>query len=136
MSNDVPLTHSLIGDRPEETVVLTDAMVKEPIYMINCFSVPAGQGDLFLERWKDNVQAMAKQPGFIRSRMFRSLDPNAMVSFINFAWWGSGEALHEARKNPEWRAAVQRMLDDEKLQVTPRPMVYVPAMVVEAGEEL
>ncbi|MFE0377182.1 antibiotic biosynthesis monooxygenase family protein [Streptomyces inhibens] len=136
MDEDVSLTRSLIGDRPDEAVVLTDAMVKEPIYMINCFTVPAGQGDIFLTRWKDNVRAMANQPGFIRSRMFRALDPNAMVSFINFVQWGSGEALHEARKNPEWRAAVQRMFDDENLRVTPRPMVYVPALVVDAGDEL
>ncbi|MER5618079.1 MULTISPECIES: antibiotic biosynthesis monooxygenase family protein [unclassified Streptomyces] len=136
MSEEVPLSHSSIGNRPEESVVLTDAMVKDPVFMINCFTVPDGQGEIFMTRWKDNVRAMAKQPGFIRSRMYRALDPGAMVSFINFVQWGSGEALHEARKNAEWRAAVQRMLDDEDLQVTPRPMVYVPALVVNAGDDV
>jgi heme-degrading monooxygenase HmoA len=103
---------------------LTDALVSEPVTLINAWTVPPDESERFLRRWQDNARIMAAQPGFIRARMYRSLADNAELRFINVAEWGSGKALDQARADPWWRASVQRLLDDPDLHVTPRPVVY------------
>jgi heme-degrading monooxygenase HmoA len=117
-------------------VTLNEAPVSEPVTMINAFTVPLEESERFLQRWKDNARAMASQPGFIRSRMYRSLVEDAELRFVNTAEWDSGKALVKARANPDWRASVQRMLDDPKLHITPRPGVYQVAIDVYPGDTL
>ncbi len=135
MTEAVPLTHTSVGERAADAVALTDAIVDDPVTMINAFTVPAGERALFLTRWKDNAAAMARQPGFIQARMYEALEDEALLGFVNIVRWGSGAALAEARKQPEWRAAVQRMMDDDDLHITARPMVYRTALVVDPGGE-
>jgi heme-degrading monooxygenase HmoA len=123
------------GDDPmSQPVHVIDAPVSEPVTMINAFTVPLAESDRFLQRWKDNVRVMARQPGFVRARMYRSLISECELRFINVAEWASGEALAQARKSSEWRAAVQQMLEDPKLHVTPRPGVYQLAVEVQPGD--
>jgi len=110
--------------------------VSEPVTLINAFSVPLEESDRFLERWKDNARVMAAQPGFIRARMHRSLVGDAELSFVNVAEWSSGHALAQAQSNPNFRASVQRMIDDPDLHVTPRPSVYEVAVDVHPGDTL
>jgi heme-degrading monooxygenase HmoA len=113
-----------------QQVPIIDAIVNEPVSMINAFTVPPAESDRFLQRWRVNARAMAKQQGFIRARMYRSLINESELRFINVAEWASGKDLAQARKNPEWRAAVERMLDDPDLHITPRPSVYELAVEV------
>lgn len=134
MSETVRLTRTTVGERAEEAVGLTDAIVTDAVTMINAFTVPAGEAELFLTRWKDNVTVMAAQPGFVQAKMYRALDENADLGFVNVVHWDSGEALAKARTNPAWRAAVQRMMDDDGLHITARPMVYGTALVVGPGD--
>lgn len=61
--------------------------------------------------------------------MYRSLVEDVELRFVNVAEWASGKALDEARTNPEFRASVQRLLEDPGLHVTPRPAVYQIAIV-------
>jgi len=70
------------------------------------------------------------------SGMYRSLVNDAELRFVNIAEWDSGKALAQARANPEWLAAVQRLLDDPELHVTPRPGVYQIAVDVRPGDTL
>jgi heme-degrading monooxygenase HmoA len=130
MSEPVELAHSTVGT---QAVGLTDAITDDAVMMINVFEVPAAESDQFLYRWKDNVGQMAQQPGFVRARMYRSLADDARFRFINVVHWNSGAALAEARTNPEWRAAVQRMMDDG-LHVKANPMVYETALDVAPGD--
>jgi heme-degrading monooxygenase HmoA len=106
----------------------SEVLVSEPVTMINAFSVPVAESDRFLDRWKSSLQAMAGRPGFVRARTYRSLVDDVELRFINVAEWESGEALARARVNPEWLAAVQRILDDPELHITPRPSVYEVAI--------
>ena len=108
----------------------------EPVTLINAFTVPLEESERFLDRWKDNARIMAGQPGFIRARMYRSLVDDVELRFVNVAEWASGKALEEARANPEFRASVQRLLDDPELHVTPRPAVYRVAVDVRPGDPL
>jgi hypothetical protein len=79
---------------------------------------------------------MARQPGFIRARMHRSLVDDVELRFINVAEWDSGKALDQAMANPEWRASLQRFLDDPGLHVTARPVVYRVSIDVHPDDPL
>jgi (hydroxyamino)benzene mutase len=129
--------HNIEGDDPmSQQVPVIDALVDEKVSMINAFTVPRDESNRFLRRWKDNASAMAKQPGFIRACKYRSLIDDSELRFINVAEWASGKALAEARKNAQWRGAVERMLDDPELHIRPRPSVYELAVDVQPGDSL
>jgi heme-degrading monooxygenase HmoA len=119
-----------------QQVELTDAVVSEPVTLINAFTVPVPESERFLSRWKDNARIMAGQPGFIRARMYRSLVDDVELGFINVAEWASGKALDAARANPTWRASMQRVLDDPDLHIIARPVVYQTAIDVHPGDSL
>jgi heme-degrading monooxygenase HmoA len=108
--------------------------VNQPVTLINAFTVPPEESERFLQRWKDNARIMADQPGFIRARMYRSLLDDVELRFINVAEWDDKKALDEAIANPEFRASVQRVLDDPDLHITPRPVVYQVAIDVHPGD--
>jgi heme-degrading monooxygenase HmoA len=119
-----------------QQVPVIDALVDETVSMTNAFTVPRDESNRFLRRWKDNASAMAKRPGFIRACMYRSLIDDSELRFINVAEWASGKALAEARKNAEWRGAVERMLDDPELHIRSGPSVYELAVDVQPGDSL
>ena len=119
-----------------QSVTITDARTTEPVTLINAFTVPVEESERFLDQWRDNARIMARQPGMIRARMFRSLVDDAELRFVNVAEWESGTALDRARANPEWRASVQRLLDDPQLHITPRPVVYQTAVDVHPADPL
>ncbi|GAB3440667.1 antibiotic biosynthesis monooxygenase family protein [Actinophytocola sediminis] len=130
MNDTVKLARSTVGRDPGEAVGLTDAIGTDTVTMINVFEVPVAQAARFLERWRDNATVMSRQPGFVGAEMYRALADDARFRFINVARWASGTALADARKNPEWRASVQRMMDDEYLDARANPMVYELALDV------
>ncbi len=113
-----------------------DALVGEPVSLINAFTVPLAESERFPRRWQDNARIMAAQPGFIRARMYRALDDEVELRFINVAEWDSGIALDYARANPEWRLSVQWLLDDPELHITARPAVYQLGIDVQPGDAL
>lgn len=119
-----------------QPVRIVPAGTSEPVTLINAFTVPIEESDRFLLRWKDNARIMAQQPGLIRARMFRSLVDDVELRFVNVADWNSGEALDQARANPEWRASMQRVLDDPELHITARPVVYQAAVEVHPSDLL
>ena len=119
-----------------QPLTLIDALVTEPVTLINAWTVPPEESGLFLDRWKDNARVMASQPGFIRARMYCSLSDEAELRFINVAEWDSGTALDNARANPRWCASVQREVSDPDLHITPRPAVYQVAVDVHPGDLL
>ncbi|WP_330230308.1 antibiotic biosynthesis monooxygenase [Nocardia sp. NBC_00508] len=119
-----------------EGINLDDTTVDHPATLINIFKVPVDESGPFLERWNDNARIMAQQAGFIRARMFRSLDDDVELRFINVAEWKSGNALDTARANLEWRASVKRVLEDPDLHIHARPVVYGTDLDVRPGDTL
>ncbi len=117
-------------------VRLAPALVDSAVTLINAFTVPVEESDRFLERWTDNARIMAQQPGFVRAVMYRSLDDQAELRFVNVAEWESGTALDGARTNPEWRASVERVLNDPELHITARPVIYRTDLDVRPGDTL
>jgi heme oxygenase (mycobilin-producing) len=67
-----------------------------PVILINSFVVHQGKEEEFIKRWKETAQVMKEQPGFIDTKLHRSLDPNAKFQFINVAHWESAEAWQAA----------------------------------------
>jgi len=118
------------------TALLIDVPVDSPVTLINAFSVPVDESDLFSRLWKNNARIMARQPGFVRAVMYRSLVDDAELRFINVAEWESGNALADARANPEWRASIQQMLDHPDLHATPRPVIYEVVLDVHPNDLL
>jgi heme-degrading monooxygenase HmoA len=112
----------------------TNAHVSDPVVLINAFTMPPNEAERFLKAWKDNARIMARQPGMIRARLYRSLHDETELRFINVAAWASGTALDNATANPEWVASVRRVLDDPELHITARPAVYQIALDVHAGD--
>jgi len=117
-----------------ENVPIPEAPVDGPVTMINAFTVPAQEAELFLRLWKNNAAAMAALPGFIRTRMYRSVISDAELGFITHAEWNSGKALQQARTDLTWRVSMRRMMDDPELHVTPRPGVYEVALDVKSSD--
>jgi heme-degrading monooxygenase HmoA len=116
--------------------VLPNVLGDEPVTLINAFTVPAAESEHFLELWKTRASILSTKPGFVRSRMHRALIDGAELSFINVAEWESGNALAEARSDPEWLASVQEMLKDPQLHIKARPVVYEVAVEIQPGAVL
>jgi heme-degrading monooxygenase HmoA len=108
--------------------------VSERVTLINAFTVPVEESERFLQRWRDAARAMAARPGFAGARMHRALMTDAELRFVNVAEWESQRAFDEAQASPEFRASLQRMLDDPGLHVTARPAIYEVAIDVRPGD--
>jgi heme-degrading monooxygenase HmoA len=107
----------------------------KPVTLINGFTVPLEESELFLDHWKDTARILADlhQPGFIRARLYRALMDDAELRFINVSEWDSGTALDAAGANPEWHGTLQRFLEHADLHFTARPAVYQVAVDVRPG---
>jgi heme oxygenase (mycobilin-producing) len=75
------------------------------VILINPFEVPAGTDDeAFLRGWERAADYMRKQPGFVSTRLHRSLAPDARFRFINIAEWASPQEFQAAVGSEEFRA--------------------------------
>jgi len=72
--------------------------------LINPFEVPPGQDDRFLHGWHAAREVLAGQPGYLGTRMHRSLAP-ADFRFVNIARWSSPLAFSKAVQQPEFQQA-------------------------------
>lgn len=69
-----------------------------PVTLINPFVVPAAQETSLVENWKRTAAVFAGKPGYLDTRLHRSIDPNARFRFINVAHWSSAKTWIEAMK--------------------------------------
>ncbi|MFB4310314.1 antibiotic biosynthesis monooxygenase family protein [Actinomadura sp. GTD37] len=119
-----------------EGIRLNQSGLDSPVTLINAFTVPVEESERFMMRWRDNVRAMSRQPGFVRAVMYRALDDTVETRFVNIADWESGKALDAAREDPEWRASVHRILDDPELHIVARPVDFRVELDVRPGDEV
>jgi heme-degrading monooxygenase HmoA len=75
-------------------------MNPDPAVLINVFEVPAGQDEAFLEGWERARAFLATQPGYLSTRLHRSLSPGADFRFVNVALWQSAQAFQAATSQP------------------------------------
>lgn len=78
-------------------------MTNDPVILINAFEVPAGQDEQFLMSWERSRDFLRAQPGYLSTRLHRSLAPSADFRYVNVARWESAEAFRAATAQPEFR---------------------------------
>src|SRR3954463_11512032 len=77
------------------------------VRFINCFEVPPGREDDFLEMFATVNAHMTGQPGYLGHRLHRSLAPDAPYRFVNYVEWESADAWRAAH-GQEFRELVSR----------------------------
>jgi heme-degrading monooxygenase HmoA len=75
-------------------------MNPDAVVLINAFEVPEGQNEAFLEAWERARAFLATQPGYLSTRLHRSLSPSADFRFVNVALWRSAQAFQAATSQP------------------------------------
>lgn len=70
--------------------------MSKPAIFINCFEVPPGREDEFVELWSEVNRYMRAKRGFLFNRLHRASTPDARFRFINYVQWATEE---------DWRAA-------------------------------
>jgi heme-degrading monooxygenase HmoA len=79
------------------------------VVLINPFEVPAGEDDAFLAAWQAAGDLMMAKPGFLASRLYRSLGDEAVFRWVNVARWESVERFGAAVGDPAFQAAAGAM---------------------------
>jgi heme-degrading monooxygenase HmoA len=47
------------------------------VSVVNCFTIPAGREETFVQLWQEVNACMAREPGYADHRLHRSLAPDA-----------------------------------------------------------
>jgi heme oxygenase (mycobilin-producing) len=68
----------------------------ERVILINLFEVPAGGEDAALRYWQSARDFLARQPGYVSTRLHRSIAPGARFQLVNVAEWSTIEAFQAA----------------------------------------
>jgi hypothetical protein len=68
----------------------------ENVVLINLFEVPAGGEETAIHYWKAARDFLATQPGFVATRLHRSIGASARFQLVNVAEWSSAEAFQVA----------------------------------------
>jgi heme-degrading monooxygenase HmoA len=75
------------------------------VVLINAFEVPADGDDAFLAAWEETRQFLCTQPGYLATRLHRSLAPDADFRFVNIGRYESPQAFQSAVGQPGFRQA-------------------------------
>ena len=75
--------------------------------LVNPFEVPEAEDDVFIPAWTGVRNLVKGRPGYVGSRLHRSLDPGARYRFINVAPWASVEAFTSAVADPAFARAAR-----------------------------
>jgi heme oxygenase (mycobilin-producing) len=75
------------------------------VVLINAFEVPADADDAFLAGWEASRQFLRAQPGYLATRLHRSLSPGADFRFVNIGRYASPQAFRAAVGQPGFREA-------------------------------
>jgi heme-degrading monooxygenase HmoA len=81
--------------------------MNRPAIFINCFEVPAGREDEFVEKWIAVNRYMRQKPGFISNRLHRATMPDARFRFVNYVEWATADHWRDAH-DEGFRAMVQQ----------------------------
>jgi heme oxygenase (mycobilin-producing) len=91
-------------------------MAADAVVLINAFEVPPGEDEAFLDGWEQARAVLREQPGYVATRLHRSLSPSADFRFVNVALWQSAEAFRRATSTTAFQAA--------SLPYTSHPSLY------------
>jgi len=81
------------------------------VVLINSFEVPAGKEDDFTAAWQATAQFMARQPGYVSTRLHRALAGDARYRFVNVAEWASEQDCRAAVTDPGFRRTARGLAE-------------------------
>ena len=79
------------------------------VILINPFEVPAGEEERFLKAWHEADAHLRRAPGFLSTRLHKSLDPQAKFRFVNVAEWESPQHFQAAMRTEAFQQIRQKM---------------------------
>ena len=74
---------------------------EDNVMVINPIEVPPGKEAEALEIWDTYAAYFSKQPGYIGTKLHKSLDPKAKFHYINVAEWKTADDFVKALGNEE-----------------------------------
>lgn len=78
------------------TVTTMSAPVLSDVVLINNFSVEKGREQQAIEAWEAARDFLSKQPGYISTKLHKSLSSDATYQLINVAEWESPALFKQA----------------------------------------
>lgn len=78
---------------------MVNEMKKEHVVLINTFTVPEGKIEESIVFWEKSRDFLKGQPGYVSTKLHKSLKPDATFELINVAVWESAEAFMAASQN-------------------------------------
>lgn len=78
------------------------------VVLINAFEVASDEDERFLNGWDRARDMLAAQPGYLGTRLHRSLGP-ADFRFVNIARWSTPAAFRNAVEQPAFQQAAAAM---------------------------
>jgi heme-degrading monooxygenase HmoA len=78
------------------TAMATSASQSQSVVLINTFEVPEDRLDETIASWEKARDFLKAQPGFISTRLHRSLTPAACFRLVNVAQWETPAAYQAA----------------------------------------
>ena len=84
---------------------------EDHIVLINPFTVPEGKIEESIVFWEKSRDFLKTQPGYVSTKLHKSLKPDATYELINVAVWESAEAF---------MIASQKMREELKIQPVDR----------------
>jgi heme-degrading monooxygenase HmoA len=90
------------------------------VVLINAFEVPPDGDDAFLAAWEQTRRFLRGQPGYLATRLHRSLSPDADFRFVNIGRYTNPQAFQAAVGQPGFRqaaAAIQHRAHPSLYQV-------------------
>ncbi|KMO15452.1 antibiotic biosynthesis monooxygenase family protein [Methylobacterium platani] len=76
------------------------------VVLINSFEVAPGDEAAAIAYWERAAEHLRRQPGFIDTRLHRTVAPGARFLLVNVATWRSAEDFRAATADPAFRALV------------------------------
>ena len=110
LRDDVDFRFAAIGEGSAYEVAREDGTPDAAggVVLINPFEVPEGEDERFLAGWDAARDALARQQGYLGTRLHRSSEP-AAFRFVNVARWSSPLMFFRALQRPEFQQAAQAM---------------------------
>lgn len=90
------------------------------VILINPHEVPEDKEAEFLKGWGEVVDILRKEPGYISTKLYRSLDPKARFRFINAGEWESQSLFAKAMV----KAATARPVSFRSVSAHANPALY------------
>jgi hypothetical protein len=68
----------------------------QPVTLINVFEVPPGRIEETIRYWEASRDFLARQPGYVSTRLHQAIAPDTRFQLINVAVWESPSAFAAA----------------------------------------